>query len=315
MDFQTIEQIIAEPMADFRKTFRGLIASPVEVIQKITDQLNNTQGKQLRPMLMLLSDAATEGRNPRVAQLATAMELLHNATLIHDDVVDESELRRGRPSVNKTWGNKVAVLCGDYYLAQVMMLLNQYDDSAVTTIVNQTVIDLSEGELMQQGSSHRKDTSMAHYMNVIYKKTAALIAACCELGAIHTPHRELMREFGRLYGLAFQMRDDLLDYHSTEETGKPSGNDIKEKKMTLPLLCFLEQATDKQSRRVMEILDHEVVSDEDTAEVAEMVRQSDALETAYRLMNIQLDQAVEQCNQLPETPYKKALMGLCDYLR
>ena len=302
-------------MADFRKTFKGLIASPIEVIQKVTDQLTQTKGKQLRPMLMLLANAASGGNNPRVSQLATAMELLHNATLIHDDVVDESELRRGQPSVNKVWGNKVAVLCGDYYLAQVMMLLNQYDDSEVTFIVNQTVIDLSEGELLQQGNTNRKDTSMAHYMGTIYKKTAALIAACCELGGIHTPYRDLLREFGRLYGMAFQMRDDLLDYHSSKETGKPTGNDIKEKKMTLPLLCFLEQATEEQTHRVMEILDQDEVSDEEVNEIAQMVRQSEALNTAYHLMCIQLEQAVEQCRQLPDSTYKEALLGLCDFLR
>lgn len=310
-----IETLIAEPLAQFRKTYSQLIASPVTLVNEVAEYLNKTPGKQLRPMLMMLSDAATGNHNPRIAQLATAIELLHNATLIHDDVVDESDFRRGRPTVNSRWGNKIAVLCGDYYLAQVMMILNQYGDKEVVLVVNQATIDLSEGELIQQMHSLHQDYSESHYMETIYKKTAALIATSAELGALGTPYRSLMREVGRLYGLAFQMHDDLLDLQDPAETGKPSGNDIREKKMTLPMLCHLHKLSDADRNDLLQTLSHETLTDDEVNTIKAAILNSGAINTAYNMMAKQTDLAIARCLQMPDSPYRQAFISLCEKLK
>ena len=312
---EEIEKLIEEPLKAFRNTYNQLIHSPVTIINEITTQLNSRPGKQLRPILMMLSNGASGKKDPRISQLATAIELLHNATLIHDDVIDESDLRRGRPTVNKEWGNKVAVLYGDYFLAQVMLLLNEYDNKEVALVFNDTVVKLTEGELIQQEHSLRKDYSESHYMETIYKKTAVMTATCCELGAMGTPYRSLMREIGRCYGLAFQMRDDLLDYHPSEETGKPAANDIKEKKMTLPLICLLRKLTPEKREDYLSFFDQEVLSPCQVDQIANNVRSSGALEDAFNIMSHQVDEALAQCLLLPPSPYRDAFCALCEMLR
>ncbi len=200
----------------FQKEYRHRIHSSVPLLNEVEDYLNQFPGKQLRPLLVLLAAEACGAMTKSHIVLATIVEMLHNATLMHDDVVDESDNRRGHDSVRRRWGNQVAVLCGDYYLAEVMATLHQIDDPTVTNIVSNTVCTMCEGELKQLANANRQ-LDEATYLDIIGSKTASLIATCCELGAYHigsrtaSPYREELRNFGHHYGIVFQIRDDMHD--------------------------------------------------------------------------------------------------------
>ena len=204
-----IRQVVADQFRLFEEEYHRHTYSGVQLMQEVNDYVDRRSGKRLRPLLLLLADG---GRDiVRASRLAAAMEMLHSASLMHDDVVDESTERRGQESVNGHWGNAVAVLCGDYYLSRVMNIMNELDEKEATRIVNNVVKEMCEGELIQQQYLRGGVFDKGSYMDVIYKKTAVLMRSCCELG------NPLLREFGEHFGMAFQLRDDLMDY-GTEET-------------------------------------------------------------------------------------------------
>lgn len=219
-------------MEQYRQCYNEHLQSDVTLIGDINHHIASHAGKELRPMLVLLS--AGEQINENTIRLAAAVEMLHNASLMHDDVVDCSDTRRGQPAVNNAWNNAIAVLCGDYYLARVMGIVSEIGDEESSKIINRTVVTMAQGELLQL-SKHPCD-----YYNVIYRKTASLMEACCELGC------RKMKEFGRHFGMAFQLRDDWMDYEEEPSASKPSREELKIKmneEMTLAQQCLNAQPT------------------------------------------------------------------------
>lgn len=309
-----IKTTIADSLQLMEQKYRATLNSPVPLVNEINEYILARSGKQIRPLLVLLAAHAGNKEMTRKlvedkTNLAIAMEILHNSSLMHDDVVDESEMRRGRPSVRHRWSNKIAVLCGDYYLALVMNILNTVGDTNAEQVVNQTVIEMSEGELLQQQVSRNIDLSEKNYYDVIYKKTASLMATCCEIG-----HKAL-RSYGEHFGMAFQIRDDIMDYHADKETGKPQGNDIRERKMTLPMLKYLELADDKEQAHVIELLKHEEISDNEVEDLIGKVSASGAMELAANVLTEHIDKAKQALEVVEDSVYKSALKDLADQLK
>lgn len=308
-----IKSTIAEPLKQLDLRYRATLQSPVALVNEINDYLLARSGKQIRPLLVLLSayaghESLSQEMLDQKIELAITMEMLHNSSLMHDDVVDESELRRGRESVRHRWSNKIAVLCGDYYLALVMEILNRLNDISISQAINNTVIEMTEGELLQQQVSRTTNLDEENYNSVIYKKTASLMATCCEIG--YAP----LRDFGKHFGMAFQIRDDIMDYHPDAETGKPQGNDIRERKMTLPILKYLQMADCQERERVLELLKHEAINDEEADALVNKVADSGALTAAAQALNSEIAQARQALTQLKDSDYKTALYDLAGIL-
>lgn len=304
-------------MEKFEQIYSQQLCTSVSLIQEISSQLAQQRGKKLRPMLTCLSAGACIGHVPdKKLYLAVALELLHNSSLIHDDVVDESDMRRGQPTVNHRWGNKIAVLTGDFYLANAMALLCQYASSDEMNIVNQTAVEMSEGELLQQQSSLRSDLSIQAYNATIYKKTASLLSACCQVGQWSEEGTAInMKKFGTHFGMAFQMRDDLLDYMPAAQTGKPYGNDLIEHKMTLPLIHYINRLGEHDAQHLMKMIESPMLGDEVVMQVIAGADNSGALEDTRRDINKEIDLAIEELAQLPQSEYKNSLVSLTESLR
>ncbi len=314
MTLDEIEKIVEEPLARFRASYETTLRSDVSVINNIADQLAHNHGKQLRPLLMMLSAGASGAPFDKLEYLATAIEMLHNATLLHDDVVDDSDLRRGEPSIRKQFGNKVAVLCGDYYLAKVMMLLTDYNNTEVNHIVDNTVMAMSSGEILQQQRSKQLDGNVEHYRDTIFRKTASLISACTELGARGTAWQKEMKAFGLHFGMAFQLRDDLLDYIPHSSTGKPIGNDLKEHKITLPLIVYLQNSDEKRQQEIMNIMKQETICDEVLQPLIKEIANEHTLNVAANFINNELKQAENMLETIPASRYKDGFYALMQFL-
>ena len=251
---EQIKEPIAAEMAAFEDKFRNSMSSKVALLNRITHYIVNRKGKQMRPMFVfLVAKLAGEGTiNERTYRGASVIELIHTATLVHDDVVDDSNKRRGFFSINALWKNKIAVLVGDYLLSKGLLLSIDHGDFDLLRIISVAVREMSEGELLQMEKARRLDITEEVYYEIIRQKTATLIAACCAMGACSVRPDdaaliEKMRAFGEYVGMAFQIKDDLFDY-SDEAIGKPTGIDIKEQKMTLPLIYALNQADEKERK-------------------------------------------------------------------
>lgn len=243
----------------FEDLFKKSMKSKVSLVDLITRYILKQKGKKIRPVLVLLSSSICGGINERSYRGAALVELLHTATLIHDDVVDGSETRRGLPSINAIWKNKVGVLMGDYLLSRGLMLAVDGNDFDFLRVMTNTVKRMSEGELLQISKTRKLDNDEETYFRIISDKTASLLATCCEVGARAVTDDEskitAMREFGENLGIAFQIRDDILDYIGTKKIiGKPLGGDIKEKKLTLPLIYALRTADKSESKRIISLI-------------------------------------------------------------
>lgn len=234
MTIEELQAPVQNQFLQFKEEYKVYTQSNTPLLQEVEDFLAQVPGKQIRPLLLLLSAQACGHLSHHHILLATAMELLHNATLMHDDVVDESDFRRGKESIRRHWGNQVAVLCGDYYLSQVMMLLQSIGNSEASNSVAKTVAIMSQGELKQLSALSNNNFSTNTYLDIIGSKTASLMALCCELGAMNladgngNDYRKTMYEYGYHYGMVFQMRDDLADTHSSHDIGFPKGFDVHE---------------------------------------------------------------------------------------
>lgn len=262
MNKHTISDIsspIKEELTGFNEHFKAAMKSNVPLLDLVLKYILRQKGKKIRPLLVLLCSKAVNEVGERTFRGATLVEILHTATLVHDDVVDDAEKRRGLPSINYIWKRKVAVLLGDYLLAKGLMLAVDKDDFDFLKIITGTVKRMSEGELLQISKTRKLDIDEETYFKVISDKTASLIATCCEIGAAaadaDTEVKEKMKDFGENLGIAFQIRDDILDYIGKKGiTGKPLGGDIKEKKITLPLIYSLKQADKKEEKTILNIL-------------------------------------------------------------
>jgi len=311
-----IKAPIAREMEAFEPKFRASMKSNVLLLDKIMSYIVKRKGKQMRPMFVFLSAGTCGKINESTFRGASLIELLHTAALVHDDVVDEANYRRGFFSVNALWKNKVAVLVGDFLLTRGLMLSVENKDFNLLRIVTDAVREMSEGELLQIEKSRQLDITEAVYYEIIRQKTASLIASCCAVGAssggANEEVVETMRKFGEKIGMAFQIKDDLFDY-GEQEIGKPVGIDIKEKKMTLPLIYALSKAGWLEKRKIINIVKNESGKPRKVKEVIEFVKRSGGLEYAIAAMNKYHQEAMTLLNEFPENSYKQSLMALVQF--
>ncbi len=309
----TIKGPIEKELKQFESRFRKEMRSPAPLLDKITFYIVRRKGKQVRPIFVFLSAKLCGEIGDATYTAASLVELLHTATLVHDDVVDDSYERRGFFSLNALWKNKIAVLVGDYLFSQGMLLALRHREHRLLEIVSSAVQAMSEGELLQIEKARRLDIEEDIYYEIIRQKTASLIAAACCAGASSTTqneeHIERMRQFGEKIGIAFQIRDDLLDF-GTEDIGKPRGIDIKEKKLTLPLIYALDRAPRAEKRRIINNIRRYSDQPDKVQEVIEFVHQSGGLEYARKAMYDYRKQAFEILHTFPNSLVRQSLEEL-----
>jgi len=314
-----IRQPIIEEMDCFEEKFKAAMASNVSLLNRITYYIASRKGKQMRPMFVfLVAKLMGEGRiEERTYRGASIIELIHTASLVHDDVVDGSERRRGFFSINALWKNKIAVLVGDYFFSKGLLLSLDYDDYDLLKIVSEAVREMSQGELLQLEKARRLDIDEPVYYDIIRQKTATLIAACCAMGAasVGSSKEEIDRfhSFGEYAGMAFQIKDDLFDY-SEDRIGKPTGIDIKEQKMTLPLIHVLNKVEKKQRSWLIDSVKQHNTNKKRVKEVIQFVKDQGGLEYSERQMIHYKDAALELLSKYPDNEYKEALANLVTYV-
>lgn len=313
---EDIKAPISREMQEFEPRFRASMKTRVLLLDKIMGYIVKRKGKQMRPMFVFLSAGTCGNINDSTFRGASLIELLHTATLVHDDVVDEANYRRGFFSVNALWKNKVAVLVGDFLLSRGLILSIDNGDFNLLRIVTSAVKEMSEGELLQIEKSRRLDINEEVYYDIIRQKTASLIASCCAVGASSSGATEevveRMRAFGERIGMAFQIKDDLFDYGEME-IGKPLGIDIKEKKMTLPLIYALSQSGWLEKRRIISIVKNESEKPKKVKEVIAYVKQSGGIQYAVEKMNHYHHEALQILQSFPDSDYRNALRDLVQF--
>ena len=312
-----IKYPVAPHLEVFETKFKDAMKSTVPLLDKITSYIVKRKGKQIRPMFVFLS-AQTAGQvNDSTHRAAALIELLHTASLVHDDVVDDSNERRGFFSLNALWKNKIAVLVGDFLLTNGLSLALENDDFHLLKIANDAVRAMSEGELLQIEKARRLDISEEIYFEIITKKTAALIAACCAAGtaSVTTDKKmiSLAKDFGTLTGIAFQIKDDLFDFGTDEQIGKPTGIDIKEKKMTLPLIYALNQSSWVEKRKIINIIKNHNEESEQVKTVIDFVIGKGGIEYANKVMHQYKEKALMALDQLPKNAARDSLGRLLIY--
>ena len=295
------------------------MTSKVALLNRITYYIVNRKGKQMRPMFVFLTAKLLNNGevNERTYRGASVIELIHTATLVHDDVVDESDKRRGFFSINALWKNKIAVLVGDYLLSKGLLLSIDNGDFDLLRIISVAVREMSEGELLQIEKARRLDITEEVYYDIIRQKTATLIAACCSLGACSvkpdSEDVETFRKFGELCGMAFQIKDDLFDY-GEEKIGKPTGIDIKEQKMTLPLIYALNHCSKKEKSWLINSVKNHNKNKKRVKEVIAFVKQIGGLDYAVTKMLQFKDEALSLLQQYPESDYRDSLELMVNYV-
>ena len=316
LTLKEIQAPIAHEMMEFEIKFRDSMKSKVLLLDKIMTYIVKRKGKQMRPMFVFLSAGVTGGIDESTHRGAALIELLHTATLVHDDVVDDANYRRGYFSINALWKNKIAVLVGDYLLSKGLLLSIEYGDHNLLKIVSNAVKEMSEGELLQMEKARKLDIDEDVYYDIIRQKTASLIASCCAVGACSTGADadtiEKMRLFGEKVGMAFQIKDDLFDY-GTAEIGKPLGIDIKEKKMTLPLIYALRNASLIEKKKVIFKIKNQSHKSKKVHEVIEFVKSSGGIEYAGEIMEKFYDEALEILHSFKDSTFKDSLNGLVQF--
>jgi octaprenyl-diphosphate synthase len=317
MSIDEIKAPINREMEAFELRFRDSMKSSVPLLDKITYYIVKRKGKQIRPMFVFLSAGICGGITESTYRAASLIELLHTATLVHDDVVDDSNERRGFFSINALWKNKIAVLVGDYLLSRGLLLSVDHGEFDILRIVSHSVREMSEGELLQIEKARRLDIQEDVYFDIIRKKTATLIASCCASGAASTgctPEQvETMRQIGEYIGIAFQIKDDLFDYESSSAIGKPTGIDIKERKMTLPLIYTLANCSSKDRNKIINIVKNHNTEPAKVEEVISMVKAGDGIRYAEDKMNDYRDKALEMLSQFPQNEYSRSFIELIRY--
>ncbi|WP_113924078.1 polyprenyl synthetase family protein [Cognataquiflexum aquatile] len=315
-DLKQIQAPIATEMEEFETKFRDFMKSKVKLLDHITNYIVRRKGKQMRPMFVFLTAGMCGGISESTYRGAALIELLHTATLVHDDVVDDSNYRRGFFSINALWKNKIAVLVGDYLLSRGLLLSVDNGDFDLLKIVSNAVREMSEGELLQMAKSRKLDITEDVYYTIIRQKTASLIASCCAVGASTSGATgeiiDKMRTFGEKIGMAFQIKDDLFDY-GEDEIGKPLGIDIKEKKMTLPLIYALNNASWLDKRKIIYLVRNKNEDKKSVNEVISFVKKSGGLAYANEAMNRYFEEAMVLLTEFPDSEYKHSLEGLVRY--
>ncbi|WP_028887848.1 polyprenyl synthetase family protein [Tenacibaculum ovolyticum] len=317
-----VEQIklpIKNEMELFETKFKDAMLSKVPLLNRITYYIVRRKGKQMRPMFVFLvaKMVSDGGFDERTYRGASVVELIHTATLVHDDVVDDSNRRRGFFSVNALWKNKIAVLVGDFLLSKGLLLSIDNEDFDILKLISIAVREMSEGELLQIEKARKLDITEEIYFDIIRQKTATLIAACCGIGAASVGASnevvQKMRKFGEYIGIAFQIKDDLFDY-TEDEIGKPTGIDIKEQKMTLPLIYTLNNCSKKEKSWLINSVKKHNKNKKRVKEVIAFVNTNGGLEYATSKMHGYKDKALAILENFPESAYKSSLQQMIDYV-
>ena len=317
-EIEKIKKTVAVELKEFERQFKQAIKSDVFLLNLITSYVLKIKGKQIRPVLVLLSAKLFGEIVPKTYTAAALIELLHTTSLVHDDVVDDANVRRGMFSLYALWKSKTAVLFGDYLLARGLMLSVDNQAFDLLRIVSVAVKEMCEGELLQLQHSRKQDITEESYFNVIHKKTAALISACTEAGAQSSgaaPEQvEQMRQFGVYLGLIFQIKDDLFDYQPHTLTGKYAGNDIKEKKYTLPLIHALQHCTSKEKKQVIGLINSSVSNSQKLKTITQFVQENGGIEYCQAKMNELAVKASAIIDGLPQNEVAEALKLTIDYI-
>lgn len=316
-DLKEIKAPISSHLDLFETKFRNSMKTRVALLNTITRYILKRKGKQMRPMFVFFSAGIAGTINESSYRAASLIELLHTATLVHDDVVDDSNLRRGFFSINALWKNKIAVLVGDYLLSRGLLLALDHDEFNLLKIVSNATREMSEGELLQIEKARRLDIEEDVYFEIIRKKTASLIASCCAAGA-HSAGAspevvKKMHQIGEYVGIAFQIKDDLFDYQDNKKAGKPNGIDIKERKMTLPLIYMLNNSSFIEKRKVVNIVKNHNNNYDKVSGVISMVNQSGGIEYATQKMTEYRQKAFDLLAEFPESPMRKSFEQLVTY--
>ena len=303
----------------FEEKFKESMVSNVPLLNRITHYIVRRKGKQMRPMFVfLVAKMVSNGDfNERTYRGASVIELIHTATLVHDDVVDDSNRRRSFFSLNALWKNKIAVLVGDFLLSKGLLLSIDNDDFDLLKLISIAVREMSEGELLQIEKARKLDITEDVYFDIIRQKTATLIAACTGIGAASVGAKQeeidVMRKFGELIGIAFQIKDDLFDY-TDDKIGKPTGIDIKEQKMTLPLIYALNNCTDKEKKWLINSVKNHNKDKKRVKQIITFVKQNGGIEYTTAKMKEYQSKALEILNTYPSSPYKDSLIQMVNYV-
>ena len=311
-----IKAPVAKEMEEFEHKFRLSMKTHVLLLDKIMNYIVKRKGKQMRPLFVFLSAGTCGKITESTFRGASLIELLHTATLVHDDVVDDANYRRGFFSINALWKNKIAVLVGDFLLSRGLILSVEHKEFDLLSIVSKAVKDMSEGELLQFEKARSLDITEDIYYEIIRQKTASLIASCCAVGACSVGANEnqisQMKNFGEKVGLAFQIKDDLFDY-GEDEIGKPVGIDIKEKKMTLPLIYALSKASWLEKRKITNIIKNQSDDSEKVKVVIEFVKKSGGISYANEVMMKYYNESLALLDEFSDSEYKNSLKGLVKF--
>lgn len=319
MNIKDVTASVADEIAVFQQKYKEVLHGQNTLVDKVTRYVLKQQGKQIRPVLVLLSAKLCGGVSESSYRAAIMVELLHSATLIHDDVVDGAEMRRGLPSINALWKNKISVLIGDYLLSKGLLYSLEYKDYSFLHMVSEAVRRMSEGEILQIQKTRSLDISEEDYLSVISDKTASLIASACAMGALSTTsdesHIAALKSYGEYLGLAFQIRDDLLDYTGdSKKTGKQMGIDIKDKKITLPLIYALLHASVAEQKSIRTILKSSRKRAVKSSEVMAFVKAKGGLDYAADVAEGFAAKAVASILPFPDSAAKTSLLRLVDFV-
>ncbi|NDG53375.1 MAG: polyprenyl synthetase family protein [Flavobacteriia bacterium] len=313
-----IKKPIQQEMLLFEKKFKDSLNSKVPLLDKILHYIVKRKGKQMRPMFVFLSGKLFGEINESSFRAASLIELLHTATLVHDDVIDDANMRRGFFSINALWKNKIAVLVGDYLLSKGLLMSLENKEYDLLQIVSKAVKEMSEGELLQIEKARKLDIEEDVYFEIIRQKTATLIAACCACGAVTAKQDketvERMRKFGELIGIAFQMKDDLFDYYNEDVIGKPTGIDIKEQKMTLPLIYTLRNCDRKQKKFIIQTVKNHNTNKERVSKVLEIVKKSGGINYTIEKMKSFQKEALRLLKTFDDNESRKSLELLVNFV-
>ena len=315
---EEIKKPIQAEMDVFEGKFRESLSSRVALLDRITNFIVKRKGKQMRPMFVFLSARLFSEPDESTFRAASLIEMLHTATLVHDDVVDDANLRRGFFSLNALWKNKIAVLVGDYLLSRCLMMATEHKEFHLLEIVSRAVREISEGELLQIEKARRLDIQEDVYFEIIRQKTASLIAACCQAGTASVNQdpelNKTMYKFGETIGLAFQIKDDLFDYQKSDVIGKPTGIDIKEQKMTLPLIHVLSKASSADKRYIINTVKKHHKNPRKVNKLIDFVVEQGGLDYASNKMHELHAEAREMLLKLPKNEARDSLENLVDYV-
>ena len=319
MNIRDVTSSVADEILLFQQKYKQVLHARNTLVDKVSRYVLKQQGKQIRPAMVLLAAQLCGGVNDSTYRAAIMVELLHSATLIHDDVVDGAEMRRGLPSINALWKNKISVLMGDYLLSRGLLYSLEHKDYGFLHLVSEAVRRMSEGEILQIQKTRSLDISEKDYLSVISDKTASLISSSCAMGAMSATSDEsritALKNYGEYLGLAFQIRDDLLDYTGdSRKTGKQMGIDIKDKKITLPLIYALFQSPPSEQKMIRSILKSSRKRAMKSAEVIAFVKEKGGLDYAGEVAEGFARKAVESISSFPESSAKTSLLRLVDFV-